>query len=95
LGKFIKVACVLLTLVAAPLWVLTASYSVALLAQAGTALFENEWGMMYVIGFAVTWLEPVWVIYFGWRTVKGWRDDGPGNAILMALPTLARIVLYV
>jgi hypothetical protein len=91
MSKLIKVLCFLLVLVGVPLWMMMAGFSFAIFDSFGSGSVTKAQKLMGSAAFAAIWLVPVWVIYFGWRTIKGWRDSGAGSAILMALPSLAVI----
>jgi hypothetical protein len=89
MSSLIKVLCVLLVIAGSLPWLLMAGFSPAMLDSASTMTRVQK-----VIGSSVVlaiWVVPVWVAYFGWRTIKTWSTPSVRNAILMALPALAMI----
>lgn len=90
MNRIIVIVCLLIALLAAPLWLLMAGFSPALFNGIDTAPLVKRLGAYGMFG--LVWAIPVWVLYFLWRTIKTWGDAAETrNAILMAIPGLCLI----
>lgn len=95
MSRVVAVVCIILVLLAVPLWLLMVGFSPALLAgQAATAskaskLFGNT------IVTAIWVVPPLWVLYFGWRMIRSWRTGPAGAAVMMAVPAICILGLMI
>lgn len=94
MSRVVAIICILLVVVAVPLWALMAGFSPALLTgqTASASALSKLLGNSIV---AVIWLTPLWVLYFGWQMIKSWRTAPGGPALMMALPAIGIIALLV
>lgn len=90
MNRIVVIVCLLIALLAVPLWLLMAGFSPALFNGSASAPLVQKLGAYGI--FALVWAIPVWVIYFLRRTIKTWGEaSATRDAILMALPAVCLI----
>jgi hypothetical protein len=91
MSRLIIIVCFLLVIVAFVPWLVMAGFAPTLFAG-GTSQLSALQKVGGTALIAVLMAVPVWVIYFGWRTIKGWRSGDTLSAILMALPAVLILI---
>jgi hypothetical protein len=89
--KLVKIVGLLLAVVSLPLALMMAGFAPALVGAPKLTALQKVWGTSLVV--AMTAL-PIWILYFGWRTLKTWSSPSYGPALLAALPALAVIAFF-
>jgi hypothetical protein len=91
MARLIIIVCFLIVIVAFVPWLVMAGFAPMLFAG-GTSQLSALQKVGGTALIAVLMAVPVWVIYFGWRTIKGWRSGETRSAILMALPAVLILI---
>ncbi len=94
MSRLIKIVCLLIAAVSFPLVLMMAGFAPALMGG-GTASMTALQKIAGTSAMAVLLAVPLWVLFFGWRTIQSWRSDAIGSAALMALPACLVIAFFV
>lgn len=95
MSRLVAVICILLVLLAVPIWLLMVGFSPSLLAGQAITASKAQKLLGNSIVAAIWIVPPLWVAFFGWRMIRSWGNGPGGAAVLMALPAICMIGLMV
>lgn len=95
MSRVIAVICILLVLLAVPIWMLMVGFSPSLLAGQAVNASKAQKLLGTSVVAAIWIVPPLWVAFFGWRMIKSLRTSPAGPAVMMALPAICMVLMMI